>query len=87
MKKARDDISLTENLRGLQVFPTDILPKRSVGCPVYKGMQFRFRSFEGNRYESVCLIEKLAFIIHVCGQLMAKLSFITELCIMKHRSL
>ena len=30
IKKARDDISLTENLR---VFRTDIPPKRSVGCP------------------------------------------------------
>ena len=33
IKKARDDISLTENLRRLQVFRTDIPPKRSVGCP------------------------------------------------------
>ena len=29
----RNDISLTENLRRLQVFRTDIPPKRSLGCP------------------------------------------------------
>ena len=33
IKKAPDDISLTENLRRQQVFLTDIPPKRSVGCP------------------------------------------------------
>ena len=34
IKKVREDISLTENLRRLQVFRTDIPPKQSVGCPV-----------------------------------------------------
>ena len=41
-KASRDDISLTENLRRLQVFRTDIPPKRSVGCP-YILNEFTFR--------------------------------------------